>query len=87
MSRSTAGIVGEARIPLDEWVRMRQAEREAELLIARTNKALRQVEVLLSFVAKDKVVYDAIAQFNAQSNLATIHILDGKVKIELKDEA
>jgi len=80
-------IVGEARIPLEEWVILRQQAAQAESQVDKMKKVLHQVEVFLSFISKEKAVYDAIPVFNAQSDVAVIHLSDNRVKIELIDEA
>jgi len=91
MAKPTTNLkapVGTATIPLEEWDRMRKLSSESEELIAKTRLALHHVSVLLSFVAKEKPVYDAIQKFNDQSHAAVIHMdKDGKVSVELKDEA
>lgn len=81
--------VGEARIPLEEWLRMRDTDQKAIESIERTKKILHQVQVLLSFMLSGKNeevgkgLSKAIHDFNTQSDLAVFKIEDGRVYIEL----
>lgn len=80
-------IRGEARIPMAEFLRMRDESVKATSQRARLVDISHQIEVFLSFVAREKVVYDAIQRFNAQSQVCQIHITEeNKVKIELLDQ-
>ena len=80
-------IIGEARIPLEEWVSMRLEAQKARILMNKTKRALAEVEVLLSFLIKERVVLDAMQKFNDQKGRVVFHVIDNRVKIELEDEA
>lgn len=89
---SSTRIVGEARIPLEEWVRMRTSAKNAEIIVERAEKALHHVQVLLShMLVKDEDIgrslVASITEFNNQSNAAIIRIENGRVTIELKEES
>jgi len=90
--QNTDRIVGEARIPLEEWLRMRTSAKNAEKMMTHTKKALHHVQVLLShMLVKDEDIgrslVASITEFNNQSNAAIIRVEAGRVTIELKEES
>jgi len=84
-------VVGEARIPLEEWLRMRNAQADAQEYKEKTEIALKHVQTLLSYLLRSdeevgRKLVQAIQTFNNQSHAAVFRVEEGKVYVELKED-
>jgi len=76
---------GTVTMPLASFLELRESQLLVYEKLESIQEMSRQLAIFLSGLASEKVVYDEIARFNARSRECEIHIIDGRVKIELKD--
>ena len=78
--------LGKVEIPLQDYIDLTATASVAEERYENLLEISRQLAIFLSGLVREKVVYDEIAVFNARSSECQIHIVDNRVKIELKDK-
>ncbi|KKK42829.1 hypothetical protein LCGC14_3169480 [marine sediment metagenome] len=79
-------VVGTVDIPLQDYldlVSSGELSREKQVRLAKISE---QLEIFLSFLVHEEFFREAINQFNSQSSVCEIHIVDGRVKIDLPDK-
>ncbi len=76
-------VVGKVEIPLQDYLDLVSSGELATEKQVRLAEISEQLEIFLSFLVPEEVFREAIKQFNAQSSVCEIHIVDGRVKIDL----
>ncbi len=79
-------VVGKVEIPLQDYLDLVDSDEMARKKQLRLVEISAQLEKFLSFIAMEEKVRKAITEFNSQSSVCQIHIVDNRVKIEMRDE-
>jgi hypothetical protein len=79
-------VVGTVELPLQSYLDLREAGHKAIDQRRRLSKISEQLEIFLSFMSREDHFREAMKQFNNQSNICEIHIVDNRVKIRMLDE-
>lgn len=78
-------VVGKVEIPLQDYLELVGTYELATLKRARLDKILEQLEEFLSFMISQDFFREAMNQFNNQSAVCEIKIIDDRVKIDLPE--
>jgi hypothetical protein len=81
----TDKLKGSVTLALEDYHRMVDAASISRLQQERLQKISEQIETFLSFLSRHEVVQTGITEFNSQSTVCQIHLVDNRVKIEMKE--
>ncbi len=79
-------VVGKVELPLQDYLDLVSSGELAIEKQARLAEISKQLEIFLSFLVVEEFFREAVNQFNSQSSVCEIHIVDGRVKIDLSEK-
>ncbi len=77
---------GSVTISLDDYEKLKDAKEDAQTLEYTTRKAAKELQVFLSFLCSRGSIEEYINEFNRQSKLSEIDIIDGIARIKFKND-
>lgn len=78
-------VVGTVDIPLKDYLELVKADELVVKKKERLTDILEQLEIFLSFMATQEFFREAMKQFNNQSTVCEIKLIDDRVKIDLPE--
>lgn len=78
-------VVGKVEIPLQDYLDLVSSDELAVMKRERLSRILEQLEIFLSFMVSQEFFREAINQFNNQSAVCEIKVIDDRVKIDLPE--
>ena len=77
---------GTVTISLTDYEKLKNASKDAKELDDSTRRAAKELQVFLSFLCTRSSIEEYVNEFNRQSKLSEIAIVDGIARIKFKDD-
>tara|TARA_Y100000361_G_scaffold144845_1_gene153359 strand:- start:8137 stop:8382 length:246 start_codon:yes stop_codon:yes gene_type:complete len=77
---------GSVTISLEDYEKLKDSSKNAKELESATRKAAKELQVFLSFLCTRGSIEEYVTEFNRQSKLSEISVVDGIARIKFKDD-
>jgi len=77
---------GSVTISLSDYEKLRDAQENAKKLESDTQRAAKELQVFLSFLCSRGSIEEYVNEFNRQSKMSEISVVDGIARIKFKDD-
>ena len=77
---------GSVTISLSDYEKLRDAQENAKKLESDTQRAAKELQVFLSLLCSRGSIEEYVNEFNRQSKMSEISVVDGIARIKFKDD-